>query len=69
MAAGSLLKPFASLDLNKAPLRSDKSDRDAATALRETIAWLSLLIGGVVAVPSSAWGRMRARRLPPMRRT
>ena len=37
MAAGSLLKPFASLDLNKAPLRSDKSDRDAATALRETV--------------------------------
>jgi hypothetical protein len=37
MAAGSLLKPFASLDLNKAPLRSEKSDRDAATALRETV--------------------------------
>jgi len=33
MAAGSLLKPFASLDLKKAPLRSDKSDRDATTAV------------------------------------
>src|SRR3989449_4503045 len=65
MAAGSLLKPFASLDLNKAPFRSDKSDRDAATALRETIAWLSLLIGGVVAVPSAEATDPPARGLPP----
>ena len=37
MAAGSLLTPFASPDLKKAPLRSAKSDRDATTALRETV--------------------------------
>ncbi len=64
MAAGSLLKPFASLDLNKAPLRSEKSDRDAATALRQTV-WLSLLIGSVVVVTPAHATDHPARGLPP----